>query len=142
MKKGKKRRRRHKINRCILKPTEEQLEAAYQAVKSWAKQYAVLIENSSGDDFWMNVTDGQGVLSIYWPKLTTLETAQFAFESRKGRVFAFQDATQLTRDREIMNMGIVLDTEGLHREHVKGYVGYRMWLAVERKYLRWVRRHF
>lgn len=136
------RRRRHKINRCILKPTEDQLEAAYQAVISWTKQHAALIENASGNDFLMNVTDGHGILSIYWPRLSTLETAQFAFENRKGRVFAFQDATQRTRVQEIMNMGIVLDTEGLPREHAKGYEGYRMWLSVERKYLRWVRRHF
>jgi hypothetical protein len=130
------------MNRCPLKPTKDQLEAAYYAVKGWAKQHGALIENASGNDFLMNVTDGHGILSIYWPRLSTLETAQFAFENRKGRVFAFQDATQLTRAHEIMNMGIVLDTEGLPREHAKGYEGYRMWLSVERKYLRWVRRHF
>lgn len=130
------------MNRCPLKPTKDQLEAAYYAVKGWAKQHGALIENASEKDFWMDVTDGHGVLSIYWPRLSTLETAQFAFENRKGRVFAFQDATQLTRAHEIMNMGIVLDVWGVSRKNAKRYVEYRRWLKVERKYLRWVRRHF
>lgn len=136
----KQRRRRHKINRCILKPTEEQLEAAYQAVKSWAKQYAVLIENASGDDFWMNVTTGQGVLSIYWPAFVTKEAREFAIENGRGRVFAFRYDTELAIIRD--EIGIILDNWGMSRTGAKRLVGYRMWRTVERKYLRWVRRHF
>jgi hypothetical protein len=123
-----------------LKPTEKQLHAAYYEVKAWAKQHAALIENASEKDFWMDVTDGHGVLSIYWLKLSALETAQFVFESRKGRVFAFRYDTELAVMRD--EIGIILDKWGMSRRAAKKQVGYRMWLSVERKYLRWVRRNF
>jgi hypothetical protein len=140
MKRGKKRRQRHKINRCILKPTEKRLEAAYYAVKGWAKQHGALIENASEKDFWMDVTEGQGVLSFYWPRFVTKEAEKFAIENGKGRVFAFRYDTELAIIRD--EIGIILDNWGLSRKAAKKQVGYRMWLEVERKYLRWVRRHF
>lgn len=141
MKRGKKRRRRHKINRCILKPTGEQLEAAYEAVKSWAKQHATFIENASGDDFWMNVTEGHGCLSVYWPTFVTYNAKEFAVENGKGRIFAFRSRTNCVGYYE--PLGVILDIYfGILPKKVKRGVGYRTWKRLERKYLRWVRRHF
>jgi hypothetical protein len=132
--------RKVKINRCILKPTEEQQWAAYHAVMAWAKQHAALIENTSKDDFWSSVTEGQGILSFYWPTFATKEAEKFAIENGKGQVFAFRYDTELAVIRD--EIGIILDNWGLSRKAAKKQVGYRMWLSVERKYLRWVRRHF
>lgn len=140
MKKGKKRRRRHKINRCVLKPTEEQLILAYHAVMDWTAQHAALLENTAEDDFWPSVTEGHGVLSIYWPAFVTKEAGEFAIENGKGRVFSFRYDTELAVIRD--EIGIILDNWGISRTGAKRMVGYRIWLAVERKYLRWVRRHF
>jgi hypothetical protein len=119
-----------------LKPTEEQLEAAYHAVKAWAKQHEALIENASGNNFWTNITDGPGVLSIYWPRFVTKEAGEFAVENGKGRVFAFREDIKLYGSLGVW--GIILDAYG----GARGQGLYRPRLAVERKYLRWVRRHF
>jgi hypothetical protein len=128
--------RRRKINRCILKPTEEQMEAASQELVVWEKQHEPLIELGSASNMRRQT---EGILVHDWITFVTEEAMQFAIENGKGRIFAvWKDIRFFQGSQRRLRVSWGAWDLGREQKLREG----RTEIRLERKYLRWVRRHF
>lgn len=137
--KRRRRRRRHRINRCVLKPTREQETRAYREFWSVIKQHMAFIEYKGDFDGLRSELSVLGMLEVLWLQFATYEVRLAVIESMRGRVFALENSAKY---RRYLISGFVYNAWGNSREKAKKTCNYKHWARTERKYLRWVRRHF